>query len=95
MQNKIILFRIRVSLCVNVCQYAIKMYFIYFVGFFTVDKTFSSNLFFWYFPSENDFEHAPIILWLQGGPGDTSLVGKITWNIKIQEGHLCASPGTY
>lgn len=35
-------------------------------GFFTVNMTFNSNLFFWYFPAQNDPENAPLLLWLQG-----------------------------
>lgn len=35
-------------------------------------------MFFWYFPSENGDENASIILWLQGGPGATSLIGEHT-----------------
>ena len=35
-------------------------------GFFTVNKTFNSNMFFWYFPAQNDPENAPVLLWLQG-----------------------------
>ncbi|XP_055533044.1 vitellogenic carboxypeptidase-like [Wyeomyia smithii] len=45
-------------------------------GFFTVDKKFNSNMFFWYFPVENvSIANAPVLLWLQGGPGATSLFG--------------------
>ncbi|KAK9877391.1 hypothetical protein WA026_017787 [Henosepilachna vigintioctopunctata] len=44
-------------------------------GYFTVNKPYNSNLFFWFFPSENDFENAPVVLWLQGGPGASSLIG--------------------
>jgi vitellogenic carboxypeptidase-like protein len=42
-------------------------------GYFTVDKQFDSNLFFWFFPAEEDYEDAPVLLWLQGGPGASSL----------------------
>ncbi|CAH1392264.1 unnamed protein product [Nezara viridula] len=44
-------------------------------GYLTVNKTFNSNLFFWYFPSEADPKNAPVVLWLQGGPGGSSLFG--------------------
>uniref|UniRef100_A0A672I3B6 Probable serine carboxypeptidase CPVL n=1 Tax=Salarias fasciatus TaxID=181472 RepID=A0A672I3B6_SALFA len=39
-------------------------------GYLTVNKKYNSNLFFWFFPAK-----APVLLWLQGGPGGTSLFG--------------------
>lgn len=44
-------------------------------GYFTVNKPYNSNMFFWYFPSLGNLASDPIILWLQGGPGATSLFG--------------------
>ncbi|PRD21474.1 UNVERIFIED_CONTAM: serine carboxypeptidase CPVL [Trichonephila clavipes] len=44
-------------------------------GLFTVQQTFNNNLFFWFFPAMNNDHNAPIILWLQGGPGTTGLFG--------------------
>ncbi|XP_043288306.1 venom serine carboxypeptidase-like [Venturia canescens] len=44
-----------------------------YAGYFTVDKTFNSNLFFWYFPAKHDSARAPVVLFLHGGPGVTSL----------------------
>ncbi|KAJ9586802.1 hypothetical protein L9F63_019588 [Diploptera punctata] len=44
-------------------------------GFFTVNETHNSNMFFWFFPAEKRYETAPVILWLQGGPGASSLYG--------------------
>jgi vitellogenic carboxypeptidase-like protein len=35
-------------------------------GFFTVNKTFNSNMFFWYFPAQTNSDTAPTLLWLQG-----------------------------
>ncbi|KAG5880357.1 hypothetical protein JTB14_025776 [Gonioctena quinquepunctata] len=42
-------------------------------GYLTVDKAYNSNIFFWFFPAQNDYENAPVLLWLQGGPGVSSL----------------------
>lgn len=45
-------------------------------GFLTVNKTFNSNMFFWYFPVEKKpVNETPWIIWLQGGPGASSLTG--------------------
>ncbi|XP_019617541.1 PREDICTED: probable serine carboxypeptidase CPVL [Branchiostoma belcheri] len=47
-------------------------------GYLTVNKTDSSNLFFWFFPALSDPENAPVLLWLEGGPGATSMYGVFT-----------------
>uniref|UniRef100_A0A023GNB7 Carboxypeptidase n=1 Tax=Amblyomma triste TaxID=251400 RepID=A0A023GNB7_AMBTT len=44
-------------------------------GYITVNPTLNSNLFFWFVPSLSDPENAPVILWMQGGPGTSSLLG--------------------
>lgn len=49
-------------------------------GFLTVDPKFKSNMFFWYFPAEQNSTTAPVVLWLQGGPGASSLFGLFTEN---------------
>lgn len=49
-------------------------------GYFTVDKESNANLFFWFFPSESSYAEDPVILWLQGGPGITSLYGLFAEN---------------
>lgn len=49
-------------------------------GYFTVNETTSSNLFFWFFPSANNYAEDPVLLWLQGGPGGSSLFGLFTEN---------------
>ncbi|CAH4012423.1 venom serine carboxypeptidase-like [Pieris brassicae] len=45
-------------------------------GFITVDEKYDSHSFFWYFPVERKpVNETPLIIWLQGGPGVSSLVG--------------------
>ncbi|XP_041972254.1 venom serine carboxypeptidase-like [Aricia agestis] len=61
-------------------------------GFITVNKKYNSNLFFWYFPSKYNVETAPVVLWLQGGPGASSLLGLFVENgpIVVTENGLTA-----
>ncbi|CAH1237866.1 CPVL [Branchiostoma lanceolatum] len=47
-------------------------------GYLTVNKTDDSNMFFWFFPALSDPENAPVLLWLQGGPGGTDMYGLFT-----------------
>jgi vitellogenic carboxypeptidase-like protein len=49
-----------------------------YAGYLTVNKEYNSNLFFWFFPNAN--KSAPILLWLQGGPGGSSLFGLFNEN---------------
>ncbi|XP_070394210.1 venom serine carboxypeptidase-like isoform X4 [Dermacentor albipictus] len=44
-------------------------------GYITVNPQYNSNLFFWFVPSLSDPDNAPVILWMQGGPGTTSMLG--------------------
>lgn len=46
-----------------------------YAGFLTINAEYDSNMYFWFFPSQSDPSNDPIILWLQGGPGATSLYG--------------------
>lgn len=56
-----------------------------YAGYFTVNKTYDSNQFFWYFPAMvSDNKYAPVVVWLQGGPGATSLYGLFTENGPIK-----------
>lgn len=50
-------------------------------GYLTVDEKFNSNLFFWYFAAQSDAQKdAPVVIWLQGGPGASSMYGLFTEN---------------
>ncbi|KAF6214645.1 hypothetical protein GE061_009388 [Apolygus lucorum] len=42
-------------------------------GYLTVNKDFNSNIFFWFFPAEEASATAPVTVWLQGGPGCSSM----------------------
>ena len=44
-----------------------------YAGFFTVDAAKASNMFFWHFPALDGNDKAPLLIWLQGGPGASSL----------------------
>jgi len=44
-------------------------------GFLKVDKENNGNMFFWFFPAEEDAEDAPVVIWLQGGPGNSGMMG--------------------
>jgi vitellogenic carboxypeptidase-like protein len=35
----------------------------------------NNSLFFWYFPAQTKEANAPLIIWLQGGPGSSSMIG--------------------
>jgi vitellogenic carboxypeptidase-like protein len=44
-------------------------------GFFTTDAAVNNNMFWWYFPAQNGDADAPLVIWLQGGPGGASTFG--------------------
>lgn len=63
-------------------------------GYFTVNETTNSNLFFWFFKqSSANWTAYPVILWLQGGPGSSSMFGLFTENgpFKIKNDTLIKS----
>ncbi|CAA9993447.1 unnamed protein product [Nesidiocoris tenuis] len=66
-------------------------------GYLTVNKEYNSNLFFWFFPAENNRQKAPFALWLQGGPGGSSLYGTFAENgpFSINEDDLTLTQGKH
>merc|ERR1712198_504969 len=42
-------------------------------GFITADQPNNGNMFFWFFPAAENPETAPVVIWLQGGPGSSSM----------------------
>ena len=46
-----------------------------YAGFFEVNATAGAEHFFWYWPALNGNASAPVVVWLQGGPGSSSLFG--------------------
>ncbi|XP_003748417.1 probable serine carboxypeptidase CPVL [Galendromus occidentalis] len=61
-------------------------------GYLTVNETTNANLFFWFIPAMNTSPTAPVVLWLQGSPGSSSLFGlfvehgpyEVTKNLSLQ-----------
>lgn len=44
-------------------------------GYLTVDEKHQRNLFYWYVESQNDPATDPVVLWTNGGPGCSGLLG--------------------
>ena len=46
-----------------------------YAGYVTVNASCGSNVFFWFFPAISGNGSAPLLMWLNGGPGSTSMYG--------------------
>jgi len=64
-----------------------KINFEQYAGYVSVDQAGNRNLFYWFVQSEGNPATDPLVLWLQGGPGCSSLLGFFTelGPFKIQE----------
>jgi len=51
-----------------------------YAGYITVNATHGRALHYWFVESQNDPTTDPLVLWLQGGPGCSSLLGLLTEN---------------
>eukprot|EP00026_Physarum_polycephalum_P009730 Phypoly_transcript_09864.p1 GENE.Phypoly_transcript_09864~~Phypoly_transcript_09864.p1 ORF type:complete len:434 (+),score=38.22 Phypoly_transcript_09864:38-1339(+) len=58
----------------------VNLTFSQFSGYITVDKAHNRNLFYWFVESQQNPKTDPVVVWFQGGPGCSSLIGLFTEN---------------
>ena len=49
-------------------------------GLLTVDEAIQGKLFYWFFEAEEDAANKPLLIWLNGGPGCSSMDGMFLEN---------------
>ncbi|PVD32401.1 hypothetical protein C0Q70_07835 [Pomacea canaliculata] len=65
-------------------------------GFISVDKPeCGSNLFFWFIPAQERPKDAPLLLWLNGGPGRSSMYGAMFENGPYELTNTVSQSGKY
>lgn len=52
-------------------------------GYITINKTYNTNFFFLHVPAQAETSSTPLVMWLQGGPGRSSLFGHYVENGRI------------
>jgi len=70
----------------------------FFSGYIQVNKQFDANLFYYFVPSQSRPATDPVILWLQGGPGCSSMFGCFVENgpfLVQKDGTFKANPYTW
>jgi vitellogenic carboxypeptidase-like protein len=70
-----------------------------YAGYALVNESAKNKLFFWYVPALNHDPAAPLLIWLQGGPGSSSLFGMFAENgpFSVESDHstLSSRPSTW
>ena len=49
-----------------------------YTGYITVNETQGKNIFYWFIESQNNPSTDPLVVWFQGGPGCSGLIGLFT-----------------
>jgi len=67
-------------------------------GFITVNQEYGANLYYYFIQSQNNPATDPVVLWLQGGPGCSSLFGAFVENgpqVVLDDGSFVSNPWSW